>query len=313
MSPSNSVAQSRLQLILNKSKEMGVNHEMLMRRYVFDRFLKRVAVSPYNDAFVLKGAMALNAYLPDINRPTRDMDFHGMNAEQRNNALNIIKEIVSIDLGEEDGIEFIRDAFSVEPIQVKQEEKGVRITGLATMIRARIPLKIEISFGQVLTPDAQLVTLPTVLPDSSETRIRIYSRETILAEKFETVISRGVGNTRFKDFYDIRTLAQTQHLTGDIVAAAFRNTFKHRGTTIPREPPPAYQSEFIESIGEKSWKSLLKHNFLKEKTTFQSVVDEIKPFTLGFAQMALGLRPIEDWVPGEGGFVPAKGELVLSR
>jgi predicted nucleotidyltransferase component of viral defense system len=306
MTPLTNVAQSKLALILNKSKELHVNHEMLLRRYVYDRFLKRIAASPYRDGLVLKGAMALNAYFDELKRPTRDIDLLGLNRQMLENVGSIFTEIANIDLGEDDGIVFLPEAFKFETIKADADDGAIRILGTAMIARARVPLKIEISFDQVLTPDAQLTTLPTLLPDMSATSMLIYSRETILAEKFQTVVRKGPRNSRIKDFFDIRALMQTQHLSGELVSTAFQRTFEQRKTEIPLELPVAYLPEFSKN-NEKAWSDFLTTSSIKEKPAFSQVIAEITPFTMAFAHMALGHREIEDWMADDGFVAPGAG------
>jgi hypothetical protein len=216
----------------------------------------------------------------------------------------IFTEIANVDLGEDDGIIFLPDKFTFEPIKADADDGAVRILGTAMIARTRVPLKIEISFDQVLTPDAQLTTLPTLLPDMTATTMYIYSRETILAEKFQTVVRKGPRNSRIKDFFDIRALMQTEHLSGEVVSSAFQRTFGQRNTEIPFEVPVAYQADFIAN-NEKPWADFLKTSSIKEKVAFSAVVDQITPFTMAFSHMALGKREIEDWRAGEGFVAPA--------
>jgi hypothetical protein len=164
----------------------------------------------------------------------------------------------------------------------------------------RIPLKIEVSFGHLVTPEPNFVTIPTILPGEREIKVLAYTPETILAEKFQTVIVRGVGNTRIKDFFDIRALQRTQFLHGEIVVAAFEATFGRRETEIPTAPPPAFQEDFIRDSGSSAWTNFLRKSGIQEKSDFRNVIQEIEPFCMSFAEMARGLREVEDWTPGEG-------------
>jgi hypothetical protein len=272
---------------------------MLLRRYAFDRFLHRMMVSQEQGKLVLKGAMALYAYSKELLRPSKDIDFLG-NAITPENVLPIVTAIASTPPDEDDGIEFDINTFIAEPIQVKDEESGTRVTGIARMGNIRIPLKIEVSFGHLVTPEPNFVTIPTIIPDSKEIRVLAYTRETILAEKFQIINVLGMGNTRIKDFFDIRALLRTQFLDGEVVVAAFEATFGRRETEIPASPPLAFQEEFIRNSGTRAWVNFLKKSGIQEKSDFQSVIDEIGPFCMGFADMALGKREIEDWTPGEG-------------
>lgn len=299
------VRASRLALIHNESKRLQIPYEMLLRRYAFDRFLHRMMASQEQGKLVLKGAMALYAYSKELLRPSKDIDFLG-NAIGPENVLPIVSAIASTAPDEDDGLEFDISTFVAEPIQVKDEESGTRVTGIARMGNIRIPLKIEVSFGHLVTPEPNFVTIPTIIPGEREIKVLAYTRETILAEKFQTVIVRGVGNTRIKDFFDIRALQRTQFLDGEVVVAAFEATFGRRETEIPSAPPPAFQDDYIRDSGTRAWTNFLKKSGIQDKSDFKSVVDEIEPFCMGFAEMALGVREIEDWTPGEGFTVRAK-------
>jgi len=299
------VAASRLALILNESKKLQIPYEMLLRRYAFDRFLHRMVASEEQGKLVLKGAMALYAYSKELIRPSKDIDFLG-NAITPENVLPIVTAIANTPAGEDDGIEFDVSTFVAEPIQVQDEESGTRVTGIARMGNTRIPLKIEVSFGHLVTPEPNFVTIPTIIPGEREIKVLAYTRETIFAEKFQTVIVRGVGNTRIKDFFDLRALKRTQFLDGGVVVAAFEATFGRRETEIPSVSPPAFQDDFIRDYGTKAWSNFLRKSGIQEKSDFKSVVEEIEPFCMSFAEMALGMREIEDWTPGEGFTVRAK-------
>lgn len=293
------VTQSRLQLILNESKRMQIPYEMLLRRYAFDRFLTRMVASEEQGKLILKGAMALYAYSNELLRPSKDIDFLG-DALTPERVLPTVISIATTQLAEDDGIEFDISTFAAEPIQVKDEESGTRVVGIARMGNVRIPLKIEVSFGHLVTPEPNFVTIPTIIPGEKEIKVLAYTRETILAEKFQTVVQRGMGNTRIKDFFDIRALMRGQFLDGEVVVAAFEATFGRRETEIPTTPPVAFSEEFNRTNGGRAWSNFLKKSGIQERSDFSQVVEEIAPFCMAFAEMSRGTRPIEDWSPGEG-------------
>lgn len=293
------VSASRLQKILNRSRELNTPYEMLLRRYAFDRFLKRMTVAGYERRLILKGALALNAYSETPTRPSKDIDFLGEGITALN-VLPIMSEIAQAELAQDDGIIFDVASFRAEPIQAKKEESGVRVTGVAKMGNVKIPLKIEVSFGHVVTPEPNFIKIPTLLDDGEEIRISAYTRETILAEKFEAMVSLGFGNSRIKDFFDIRVLKRTQYLSGDIATAALKNTFKKRETEIPKEYPIAFSEEFIKTVGDAQWKGFISKLGIRDKSSFAEVVAEIAPMCMGFADMANDLRPVEDWHPDLG-------------
>ncbi len=168
------------------------------------------------------------------------------------------------------------------------------------MNNVRIPLKIEVSFGHIVTPEPNMVTIPALLVGDDDTKILAYTRETIFAEKFQAIVDLAFGNSRIKDFYDIRALKRTQPLDGEVTASALRNTFRKRETDIPTELPVGFSEEFINTTGEKQWRGFISKLGDQDKSKFAEVIAEIAPFCMAFADMANDIRPIEDWNPETG-------------
>ena len=201
---------------------------ILMRIFMMDRFLERVSVSPYRDHFIIKGGILVTSLIGVTLRSTMDIDASIKNEElSEEHLLRMLTEISAIDL--DDGITFrVKRA---EQIMDEMEYPGIRMAMEAALGPMPIPLKLDISTGDVITPreiryDYKLLTEDRSIPLWS------YNLETILAEKLQTVLARGVLNTRMRDFYDIHELSRLYAETIDVptLRAAFQATCHKRGT-----------------------------------------------------------------------------------
>src|SRR5580700_5130893 len=228
------IGASVRQRLLNKSRTQGRPFQELLQYFAMERFLYRLAKSPYSDRFVLKGALLLTAWRAPQSRPTMDIDLEG----RVNNQLDHIKEVVGtvceVDV-EPDGIAFNRASIEVSRIKEDADYEGVRVQFHATLARARIPMQIDIGFGDVITPGPTDIEYPSLL-DLPAPVLRAYPKETVVAEKLEALTALGVLNSRMKDFYDLALLSRMYPFEGELLAEAIVATFHHRGTIIEAEP-----------------------------------------------------------------------------
>lgn len=201
---------------------------ILLRIFMMERFLERISVSPYRDHFIIKGGILVTSMIGVTLRSTMDIDASIKNEElSEEHLLRMLTEISAIDL--DDGITFrVKRA---EQIMDEMEYPGIRVAMEAALGPMPIPLKLDISTGDVITPreiryDYKLLTEDRSIPLWS------YNLETILAEKLQTVLARGVLNTRMRDFYDIHELSRLYAETIDVptLRAAFQATCHKRGT-----------------------------------------------------------------------------------
>jgi predicted nucleotidyltransferase component of viral defense system len=294
-----SSAASVLARIQNEAKALGVSHELLMRRYVFERFLFRLSQSAQRDTLVLKGAMALAAVTRTFGRATRDLDMLGLETLSASQALDQIRTIAETSPSDPDPVVFDVAGFSVEAINVRAEEPGHQVSGQARIGNARIPLKIEIAHGHVVSPAPMRMRYPTVLDGTEAPEILCYTPETMLAEKFEAIVSLGVHTSRFKDFYDVRELSRKIPFDGAAAAAAFRATFERRGTSLPTEVPASFLPAFAD-IGAAGWRHFLKKLAASDPQSFVDLIAEIEPFVMRIAAMARSDGAEADWVPQSG-------------
>ena len=212
-------------LIRNLSKEVSIEAHVLIRKYMMERFLERVSSSKYNGSFILKGGMLVAAFVGVEARATMDIDttIKGIPVTMVDME-RTITEISNIDL--EDNVKF--RIKKVSEIMDEAEYPGIRFSMDAVLDGAVIPLKIDISTGDVITPREIAYSYKLMFEDRT-IPIMTYPIETVLAEKLETVISRSITNTRMRDFYDIHILLKSQNINVDILALALERTAKKRG------------------------------------------------------------------------------------
>ena len=212
-------------LIRNLSKEVGIEAHVLIRKYMMERFLERVSSSKYNGSFILKGGMLVAAFVGVEARATMDIDttIKGIPVTMVDME-RTITEISNIDL--DDNVKF--RIKKVSEIMDEAEYSGIRFSMDAVLDGAVIPLKIDISTGDVITPREIAYSYKLMFEDRT-IPIMTYPIETVLAEKLETVISRSITNTRMRDFYDIHILLKSQNINADILALALERIAKKRG------------------------------------------------------------------------------------
>ena len=214
--------------IKSVAKQNNADARTLMRIYMMERFLERLARSEYRDNFILKGGILVTAMIGVAHRSTMDIDTSMKNLNlSAEDALRVVNQVKDIDL--DDGVSF--EVKDVSNIMDEMEYPGIRVTMNATVGRLITPLKIDISTGDVITPRAIEFNYDLLLEDRS-IRLWSYNLETILAEKLQTVLARGILNTRMRDFYDIRMLLDTYEdkVNKAVLKDAFAATCKKRGT-----------------------------------------------------------------------------------
>lgn len=223
-------------LVRNMSKGDSIKAQIIIRNYVMERFLERLSLSPYRNNLILKGGTLVSAMVGLDNRSTMDVDATIKNLPLSvGSAREIVEEIISTQI--EDGMRF--EIKSSATIMDESDYSGVRVildTSLETM---HTPLKIDFSTGDVITPGEVVYSFKLLFEDRSIS-ILAYNLETVLAEKIETLLSRGTANTRMRDFYDIYVLETTQshNIDPSILRAAYVNTSKKRGSlAVIRDVP----------------------------------------------------------------------------
>lgn len=246
----------------NKANEQNRLFNDLLQQYVIERFLYRLSISEYRGIFVLKGALMFVALEMSTMRPTRDIDLLGYTANSPDNISRIFREICVCRVENDDGVYFDPDSIKVVDITKGAAYTGKQVKLKACLGKARIPLQVDIGFGDVLASAPQEMVFPALLPRLPAPRIRGYPVEAIIAEKVEVMLRYGTINTRMKDFYDVWMLTKEIGICEGALKQALRATFRHRGTRIPRDVPVAWTSAFAKEKA-RAWQAFLKRSRLQ--------------------------------------------------
>ena len=216
-------------LVRNLSKGDSVKAQTIIRNYVMERFLERLSLSKYRNNMILKGGSLVAAIVGLDNRSTMDVDTTLKNLPlSKESAKKIVGEITAIAI--DDGMSFA--ITSAVPIMDEADYPGIQIMLETTLETMRTPLKIDFSTGDIITPHEVAYSFKLLFEERTIS-ILAYNLETILAEKMETLISRGTANTRMRDFYDLYVLESTQshNIDDTVLKVAFSNTCDKRDSS----------------------------------------------------------------------------------
>ncbi len=261
-------------LVRNRSKGDSRTAQTLLRIYCMERFLERVSVSRYKDNFILKGGMLVSSLVGIERRATMDID---TTIKDQNlsidDARRIVNEIISIPLDDEIRFEIL----DAEEIMEGADYTGVRLSLRAKLDTMKIPVKIDISTGDVITP-AEVLYSYKLMFEEREIELLSYNLITILAEKIETVISRGTANTRLRDFYDIYILSElyADRVDKAMLAVAIKSTSTKRGSQEVVKDSVTIIDELRSDPGMKSqWVNYQKKNDYSEGITWDEVINRL--------------------------------------
>ena len=269
-------ASVRAQL-LALSREKGQAFDLLLTRYALERLLYRLSVSPYRDRFVLKGAMLFTMWFDDPHRATRDVDLLGYGDPSPEPMLATFREICSI--ATDDGLTFDIDALRVDLIREELEYGGLRLRTSAALASARISIVIDIGFGDAVEPGIEEIDLPVLL-DLPVPHLRAYSRETVIAEKFQAMVAFGRANSRMKDFYDVWVLGKSCDFKDDRLAQAIAATFDRRGTPLPDVLPDALTAEFARDEAKRRQWNAFSADLVIATGPFEAVIYDLANFLM---------------------------------
>lgn len=239
--------------LLNLARRDGRVFDVVLVRYALERLLYRLSLSEHRDRFVLKGGMLVTIWLPGDNRETRDADFLGYGDASEATIRATFAEIMAI--ASDDGLRFDIDNMTAAIIRDDMEYGGIRLRVPAYLERTRIPMVVDIGFGDALPAPPDELDYPTLL-DMEMLRIRSYPPATVIAEKFQAMVALGIGNGRMKDYYDLWALPQAVPIAADELDAAIQATFERRRTDIPRERPPGLSPELVDDEAkQRQWRA----------------------------------------------------------
>lgn len=259
------------------SRERNIDYYELLQRFMFERILERISISKYNNNFILKGGLLLSSMFGIDNRTTKDMDttIKGIDISKVN-MVNILNEILSIDLN--DNVKF--DLINVTDIRADDEYGGNKYHIVGRLQNMKVNLEIDISTGDKVTPRELKYKYPLIFSDK-EIIINSYNIETILSEKIETVLKRGIYNSRMKDFYDIYVFINkfSKDINYDNFLSAMKSTFEKRNSFDVLEDYKIILNEVKENERLNNlWnKYAIKRNYAKD-VNFSAIIESLDEF-----------------------------------
>lgn len=263
--------------IKNLARLKGVDARALLRLYMMERFLDRVAHSDYRNSFVLKGGMLIS-YLVGVDlRTTMDIDTTMQNIPlSEKDVEKFISKVIAVDVN--DGV--LLELQSLETIMEEADYPGIRASLIADFDGTKTPVKIDISTGHVITPRPIETKLPLMFADAIT--LPVYPVATILAEKLQTILSREEFNTRMRDFYDLHALRVAQGdstFKKEEIAAAFYATSHKRDTLYLLDKAETLYAKFERSETlHKQWESYRKKALWSENLDWKEIMQDLKFF-----------------------------------
>ena len=244
---------------------------------MFERIIERLSVSPYKDRFILKGGLLISAILGVAERTTMDMDttVKGLPMDEQN-IRKAISEILNQPV--DDGIEF--QLLDLTPIREDDEYENFRASIQAAYGKMKIPMKIDITTGDEITPKEIQFSYPFLF-DDRRVMVKAYTQETILAEKYETIIRRNVGNTRARDFYDLHLLYRLYRENADwnLLKQAVLATAKKRDSLSVLQDTERILLALEEStVLQDLWKRYQTQNLYAREITYPAIMESVKGF-----------------------------------
>ena len=298
------VAASVRQRLLNLARERNEQFQLVLNRYAIERLLFRLSRSDYRSEFVVKGATLFSLWTGHPHRPTRDLDLLGLGDEDAGRAAGVFQEICRTAVPD-DGLTFDAGSILVEPLRAGTDFQSLRVVVHARLGTARIPMQIDIGFGDAVTPPAEEAEFPVLLGFPAP-RLLFYRRETVVAEKFEAMVTRGIANSRMKDFFDIWFLARNFAFEGPALIEALSGTMEQRGVSFGQ--PIAFTREFFDDTGKVAqWKVFLRRSGLeKEAPTLSEVCLHNERFLMPPARAVVAGKEFDQTWPAGGPWRPGE-------
>lgn len=261
----------------NFAIKSGCTFQEALTYYGLERAIYRISISEYAEHFVLKGGIFLYAIFGrSYERATTDVDFLARRISNSNEEMkSVFQSIFSQYV--DDAFVFDVDSITVEDITEFKEYQGLHVSFVGYLDRTKIPISIDIGFGDVIYPNAVKMDFPVIL-DMEAPRVNAYSLETAIAEKLEAIIHNGYLNSRYKDFYDIYVLSKRYEFSYEVLRNACIQTFENRKTQMTMDSA-VFSGEFLnDPMHQKRWKSFLKKKKALIQVSMSDAMDWIKVF-----------------------------------
>jgi predicted nucleotidyltransferase component of viral defense system len=267
------VGASVRQRLLNLARARGQPLELLLTRYALERLLYRLSLSPHRDRFVLKGALLLTTWFDEPHRATRDLDLLGFGDPSDDALLAVFRDVMTI--AADDGVSFDTAKLKIQPIREDLEYGGSRLSTTATLSGARIPIVVDVGFGDAIEPGAEDIDLPVLL-DMPSPHLRAYPLETVIAEKLHAMVALGLANSRMKDYYDVWMLTRTFMLDPGRLRRAVDATFARRSTPLPTSVPEGLSDAFTTDVRKQAQWQAFARNLSAPGPALGDLVDDLR-------------------------------------
>lgn len=271
---SRNLAASVQARLLNLARSSSRDYGQVLTRFALERLLYRLSISEHADHFLLKGALLFDLWFDMPLRPTRDIDLLGFGVSETPHLIGVFQDLCGLEV--EDGMVFVADSLNAQEIRKAANYSGVRVTLRALLGPSKASIQIDVGYGDAVTPAPERAAYPVLLDEFAAPQLRVYPRETVVAEKLETIVLLGIANSRMKDYFDLWVLCKHTHGESSLLKQAIHATFQRRGTPLPKALPVGLSEEFaLDRQKQQQWRAFLKKNRLDE-IALQSVVEELR-------------------------------------
>jgi predicted nucleotidyltransferase component of viral defense system len=249
----------------------------ILHHYMVERLLYRISKTELSGLIVLKGGMLFALWYEESKRTTRDADFLALMDPQDPKLKPAIEQAMAMDV--QDGLIFDVNSLEIRDIQKVNAYPGTRLMFFADLNGARIRGQLDISFGDLVTGAIPNADFPVILDDMPTPHIPVYPMATVIAEKVQTICSKGETNSRLKDFFDVSMILSNEKIDSGLVQASIAATFAHRDTDVPAGEPVGLSAEFG-ATNEAGWKAFIRKNQADTQLNFQQTQDIIREFVM---------------------------------
>lgn len=299
--------RDRLKNLAQKRKD---DFQVVLSRYAVERFLVRLSRSEFAERFIVKGASLFFLWLPELSylRVTRDLDLLGWGRLGEEELESIVCGLCQMEMEVDDGLVFDQTTVATRAIRPENRYGGVRVTLEVRLLNIRIPLQIDVGLGDSVSPPAVLSEFPTLL-SQERPELRVYQRETAIAEKLHALVELGLLNSRLKDYFDIAILARSFSFDAQILWEAIAKTFERRNLAIPNAVPPALTEKFLDASKTAQWRGFVRKRLRSEHRDWklEGVVEEVRDFLWPVLREKGELKA--HWDPRQLGWQSSAGDV----
>lgn len=249
--------------LLNYSRVNKREYGQVLTMFALERLLYRLSQSKHSENFLLKGALLFDLWFDVPLRPTRDIDLLGFGLAELPHVVGVFEDLCRLQVA--DGMDYKTESIQADEIRKQANYAGIRVSLLALLGNSRISIQVDIGYGDVVTPAPEEAVYPVLLDDLPAPKLRVYPMYTVVAEKFETLVSLGIANTRMKDYFDLWVLHQQGKFDDELLRTAIAETFLRRGKPLPKGVPVGLSDEFSGDVQkQRQWLVFLKKNQLAQ-------------------------------------------------